>query len=164
MSDVRRMTIWATTRRPSTRTYSTRSSANTPAPELVDEERVANKFIPTVQKARRGDHRRPPRLEREFRRSAAIDHVHDWVNGTPDDDGSRWPLLGWLLRRRRGPHLELPCTCSDGEWKIVEGLEVNDFSRERIDASVGELREERDAVRELGLISLPRALPRSEVG
>ena len=45
-----------------------------------------------------------------------------------------------------------PCTCSGGEWKIVEGLEINDFSRQRIDASVAELTEERDAVDELGLL------------
>jgi malate dehydrogenase len=45
-----------------------------------------------------------------------------------------------------------PCRCSDGEWKIVEGLEIDDFSRQRIDASVAELEEERDAVASLGLI------------
>jgi malate dehydrogenase len=45
-----------------------------------------------------------------------------------------------------------PCTCSNGEWKIVEGLEIDDFSRRRIDASVAELREEREAVSQLGLV------------
>jgi malate dehydrogenase len=45
-----------------------------------------------------------------------------------------------------------PCECSGGEWKVVEGLEVPDFSRERIDATVDELKEERDAVKGLGLI------------
>ena len=45
-----------------------------------------------------------------------------------------------------------PCTCADGEYSIVEGLEIDDFSRERIDASVAELREERDTVAELGLV------------
>jgi len=45
-----------------------------------------------------------------------------------------------------------PCTCSGGEFAIVEGLEIPEFSRERIDASVAELREERDAVKELGLV------------
>ncbi len=45
-----------------------------------------------------------------------------------------------------------PCTCSGGAYQIVQGLEINDFSRARIDASVGELAEEREAVRELGLI------------
>jgi malate dehydrogenase len=46
-----------------------------------------------------------------------------------------------------------PCTCSNGEWSIVQGLDIDDFSQGRIDASVAELEEERDAVRELGLIS-----------
>jgi malate dehydrogenase len=45
-----------------------------------------------------------------------------------------------------------PCTCSNGEWSIVQGLEINEFSRGKIDASVAELMEERDAVRDLGLI------------
>ncbi len=45
-----------------------------------------------------------------------------------------------------------PCTCSGGEWEIVEGLEIDDFSRQRIDASVGELVQERDAVKDLGLL------------
>ncbi len=55
-----------------------------------------------------------------------------------------------------------PCTCSGGEWKVVEGLEIDDFSRERIDASVAELKEERDAVKELGLSS--RSASRSARG
>jgi malate dehydrogenase len=45
-----------------------------------------------------------------------------------------------------------PCTCGGGDWTIVEGLEIDDFSRQRIDASVDELRQERDAVRELELV------------
>jgi malate dehydrogenase len=45
-----------------------------------------------------------------------------------------------------------PCVCSDGEWKIVEGLEIPEFSRTRIDASAAELREEREAVAALGLV------------
>ena len=45
-----------------------------------------------------------------------------------------------------------PCTCSGGEWQLVDGLEIDDFSRPRIDASVSELQEERDAVRQLGLV------------
>jgi len=46
----------------------------------------------------------------------------------------------------------LPCTCAGGEWSIVEGLDIDDFSRERIDATVNELREERDTVNRLALI------------
>jgi malate dehydrogenase len=45
-----------------------------------------------------------------------------------------------------------PCRCTGGEWELVEGLEINDFSRERIDNTVAELKEERDSVKELGLI------------
>ena len=85
--------------------------------------------------------------------SAAIDHVHDWVNGTPEGD---WVSMGvpsdGSYDIEEGLISGFPCTCSGGEWKVVEGLEIDDFSRERIDASVNELKEERDAVKELGLV------------
>ena len=85
--------------------------------------------------------------------SAAIDHVHDWVNGTPEGD---WVSMGvpsdGSYDVAEGLISGFPCTCSGGEWKVVEGLEIDDFSRERIDASVGELASERDAVKDLGLI------------
>ena len=86
--------------------------------------------------------------------SAAIDHVHDWVLGTP---GGRLGLdgdpLGWLLRGRGGHHLGLPVhVLRTASRSIVEGLEIDDFSRERIDASVDELRGERDTVKNLGLV------------
>ena len=85
--------------------------------------------------------------------NAAIDHVHDWVLGTPEGD---WVSMSVPSDGSYGVEEGLvsgfPCTCSGGEWKLVEGLEIDDFSRERIDNSVNELKEERDAVRQLGLI------------
>jgi malate dehydrogenase len=85
--------------------------------------------------------------------SAAIDHVHDWVSGTPPED---WVSMSvpsdGSYEVEEGLISGFPCTCSGGEWQIVDGLEIDDFSRQRIDASVDELREERDAVAELGLI------------
>jgi len=84
--------------------------------------------------------------------SAAIDHVHDWVNGT---DGG-WVSMGVVSDGSYGVPEGLisgfPCTCADGEYKIVEGLEISDFSRSKIDASVAELVGERDTVAEQGLI------------
>ena len=82
--------------------------------------------------------------------NAAIDHVHDWVNGTQwtsssvVSDGSYGVPEGLIS--------SFPCRAVNGEWEIIQGVEINDFSREKIDASVKELTEERDAVRELGLI------------
>jgi malate dehydrogenase len=82
--------------------------------------------------------------------SAAIDHVHDWVLGTPEDD---WVSMAvpsdGSYDVEEGLISGFPCTCSGGEWKVVDGLEIDDFSRERIDATVAELKEERDAVKDL---------------
>jgi malate/lactate dehydrogenase len=82
--------------------------------------------------------------------------VHDGVifrSGTPDGD---WASMGIPSDGSYGVEEGIisgyPCTCSGGGYRIVEGLEVPDFSRERIDATVAELKEERDAVEELGLI------------
>ena len=84
--------------------------------------------------------------------NAAIDHVYDWVSGT---DGA-WVSMGVASDGSYGVPEGLisgfPCTCSDGEYKIVEGLEISDFSRTKIDASVEELVTERDTVADQGLI------------
>jgi malate dehydrogenase len=84
--------------------------------------------------------------------NAAIDHMHDWVNGT---DGS-WVSMGvpsdGSYGIQEGLICGFPCTCAGGEWSIVQGLDLDEFSRGRIDASVNELQEERTAVQELGLI------------
>ena len=85
--------------------------------------------------------------------NAAIDHVRDWVLGTPEGD---WVSMGvptdGSYGVAEGIVAGLPCACSNGEWSVVEGLEVPDFSRRRIDASAAELGEERDAVSQLGLL------------
>ena len=85
--------------------------------------------------------------------NAAVDHIRTWTMGTaPGDwvsmaipsDGSYGVPEGLIS--------SFPCTCADGNYSIVQGLDINEFSRGKIDASVAELGEERDAVRELGLI------------
>jgi malate dehydrogenase len=85
--------------------------------------------------------------------NAAIDHVHDWVLGTPEGD---WVSMAVPADGSygvgEGVISGFPCTCSGGKWSIVQGLEIDDFSRERIDRSVAELREERAAVEGLALI------------
>jgi len=84
--------------------------------------------------------------------NAAIDHVYDWVNGT----GGGWVSMGVASDGSYGVPEGLisgfPCTCEGGEYKIVGGLELTDFSREKIDASVAELVGERDTVADQGLI------------
>ena len=85
--------------------------------------------------------------------NAAIDHVHDWLLGTGQGD---WVSMGvptdGSYDLAEGVIAGQPCQCSGGEYTIVEGLEITEFSRERIDASIAELGAERDSVDELGLI------------
>jgi len=121
--------------------------------EVDDEAWIADEFIPRV--AKRGAEVIDARgsSSAASAANAAIDHVRDWVSGTPSDD---WVSMSVASDGSYGVEEGLisgfPCTCSGGEWEIVEGLEIDDFSRSRIDASVKELREERDAVSELGLL------------
>jgi malate dehydrogenase len=118
-----------------------------------DEQWIADEFIPRV--AKRGAEIIEARgaSSAASAASAAIDHVRDWALGTPDGD---WVSMAVRSDGSYGVEEGLfsgfPCTCADGEWRIVEGLEIDDFSRQRIDASVAELAEERDAVKDLGLI------------
>ena len=85
--------------------------------------------------------------------NAAIDHMHDWALGTPE--GS-WVSMGVYSDGSYGVPAGLvysfPCECKDGDWKIVQGLAIDAFSRGKMDATAKELCEERDAVRDLGLI------------
>jgi malate dehydrogenase len=85
--------------------------------------------------------------------NAAIDHVFSWVNGTPEGDWTSAAIRSdGSYGVPEGLISSFPVTSEGGQWKVVQGLEVDDFSRGRIDASVAELVEERDAVRELGLL------------
>ncbi|HEU5105713.1 MAG TPA: malate dehydrogenase [Solirubrobacterales bacterium] len=122
--------------------------------DAVDDEAwIADEFIPRV--AKRGAEIIDARgaSSAASAANAAIDHVHDWVLGTPDGD---WVSMGVPADGSygigEGIVCGMPCTCSGGEWSIVQGLDVPDFSRERIDRSVMELQEERDAVSQLGLL------------
>jgi malate dehydrogenase len=86
--------------------------------------------------------------------NAAIDHVRDWVAGTEGDDwvSMAVPSPG-AYGVEEGIISSFPCRTKNGEWEIVEGLDVPDFSRERIERTVNELKEERDAVRGLSLVT-----------
>jgi malate dehydrogenase len=85
--------------------------------------------------------------------NAALDHIYNWVNGTPDGD---WVSMAVPADGSYGVGEGIfsgyPCTCAGGKYTIVEGLELDDFSRARVDATVKELNDERDAVKQLGLI------------
>jgi malate dehydrogenase len=118
-----------------------------------DEAWIADEFIPTVGKRGAAIIEARGSSSAASAANAAIDHVHDWVLGTPDGD---WVSMAVATDGSYGIDegiiCGMPCTTSGGEYTVVQDLEITDFSRERIDASVAELREERDAVDGLGLI------------
>ena len=125
-----------------------------PAPEAVaDQAWVEQDFIPTVQKRGAAIIEARGASSAASAANAAIEHVHDWVKGTPAGD---WVSMGVASDGSYGIPAGIfaghPCTCANGEWSIVQGLEIDEFSRARIDASVKELQEEAQAVRELGLV------------
>ena len=130
------------------------SPASRPARSLDDDAWIEDDFIPTVAKRGAAIIEARGASSAASAANAAVDHVFSWVNGTA---GRRLDLGGdrlrRLVRRARGPRSRRSrSTSPDGEWEIVQGLEVDDFSRARIDASVAELVEERDAVQGLGLV------------
>jgi malate dehydrogenase len=118
-----------------------------------DHQWVEETFIPTVAKRGAAIIKARGASSAASAANAAIDHMHDWVKGTPDGD---WVSMSVPSDGSYGVPEGLissfPMTCADGEWSIVQGLEIDDFSRQRIDATAAELAGERDAVKELGLI------------
>src|SRR4051812_19693255 len=118
-----------------------------------DESWVADEYIPRVGKRGAGIIEARGASSAASAAAAAIDHVHDWVNGTADDDwvSMAVPSPG-AYDVPEGIISSFPVSVSNGEWKIVEGLDVPDFSRERITKTVNELQEEREAVAKLGLV------------
>jgi malate dehydrogenase len=124
-----------------------------PASDLVDHDWTEREFIPTVQQRGAAVLEARGASSAASAASAALDHVRDWALGTPSGD---WVSMAVCSDGSydvpEGLISGFPCTTENGAWKIVPGLDVNDFSRGRIDASVRELGEERDAVADLGLI------------
>jgi len=124
-----------------------------PARDLVDEAWIEKDFIPTVQQRGAAIIEARGASSAASAANAALDHVRDWALGTADGD---WVSMAVPSDGSYGVPEGLisgfPCTTKNGAWSIVPGLDIDPFSRERIDASVAELGEERDAVSELGLI------------
>src|SRR5580704_2482887 len=125
-----------------------------PAAEVLDDRAwLTDDFIPTVQKRGAAIIEARGASSAASAANAAIEHVHDWVLGTPAGD---WVSMGVPSDGSYGVPEGLitgfPCTCSGGAYEIVQGLDLDEFSRARIDASVAELTEERDTVKEQGLI------------
>jgi malate dehydrogenase len=152
--DVTNMTVWgnhSTTQYPDL--VNAKVGGQSAWDAIDDQAWIADEFIPRVAKRGAAIIDARGASSAASAANAAIDHVHDWVLGTPPGD---WVSMGVPADGSYGVEEGIvagfPCACSDGEWSIVEGLEVPEFSRARIDASAAELRYERDAVSQLGLV------------
>ena len=119
---------------------------------LADRAWVENDFIPTVAKRGAAIIDARGASSAASAASAAIDHVHDWVLGTSGSWTSSSVMSDGSYGLPEGIISSFPCTSENGEWKIVQGLEIDDFSRAKIDASAAELVEEKSTVASMGLI------------
>ena len=123
------------------------------AEKIADQEWLETDFIPTVQKRGAAIIEARGASSAASAANAAIDHVHDWVRGTPDGDWVSMAIPSdGSYDVEEGLISSFPVTCKDGEYEIVQGLEISDFSRNRINKTVAELAEEREAIRSLKLI------------
>jgi len=120
------------------------------AAEQVDSEWLAGTFIPEVAQRGAAIIKARGASSAASAASAAIDHVHDWVNGT--DWTSAAVVSDGSYGVPEGLISSFPVRSANGAWEIIQGVPVNEFSRGKIDASAAELAGERDAVKELGLI------------
>ncbi|MEU8121650.1 malate dehydrogenase [Spirillospora sp. NPDC049024] len=154
VADIRKMTIWgnhSATQYPDL--FHAEIAGKNAAETVNDQNWLENDFIPTVAKRGAAIIEARGASSAASAASAAIDHVHTWVNGTADGNWTSMAVVSdGSYGVPEGLISSFPVTTKDGEWEIVQGLEIDDFSRARIDASVNELSEERDAVRKLGLI------------
>ncbi|HEX2039226.1 MAG TPA: malate dehydrogenase [Acidimicrobiales bacterium] len=153
-TDITRMTIWgnhSATQYPDAFHAEVQGKS---AAELVDDQAwLENEFIPTVQQRGAAIIEARGLSSAASAANAAVEHVRDWARGTPEGD---WVSMAVPSDGSYGVPEGLissfPVTTSAGQWSIVQGLDIDEFSRGRIDASVAELGEERDTVQALGLL------------
>jgi malate dehydrogenase len=151
---ITKMTIWgnhSTTQYPDI--FHAKVAGESAAEKINDQEWLENDFIPTVQKRGAAVIEARGASSAASAANAAVDHVHDWVLGTPSGDWVSMAIPSdGSYGVQEGLISSFPVTCSDGSYEIVQGLEISDFSRSRIDVTVKELADEREAVKGLGLI------------
>jgi malate dehydrogenase len=154
VNDVTRMTIWGNH---SATQYPDLFHAEVdgrPAAEVVDDrEWLESDFIPTVQKRGAAIIEARGASSAASAASAAVDHVRDWALGTsPGDWVSMAIASDGSYGTPKGVISSFPCTCSGGRYEIVQGLDIDDFSRSRMEATWAELVEEQEAVAGMGLL------------
>jgi malate dehydrogenase len=155
VTDVARMTIWGNHSATQYPDVFHAEVGGKPAFEAVgsDQSWLESEYIPTVQQRGAAVIKARGLSSAASAANAAIDHMRSWALGTPEGD---WVSMAVPSDGSYGVPEGLvsgfPCTCAGGDYRIVQGLDLDEFSRARLDASVAELAGERDAVRELGLI------------
>jgi malate dehydrogenase len=154
VTDIKKMTIWgnhSATQYPDL--FHAEVAGKNAADVVADQGWIENDFIPTVAKRGAAIIEARGSSSAASAASATVDAARDWLLGSAADD---WVSMAVVSDGSYGVPEGLissfPVTTKDGSWEIVQGLEIDDFSRGRIDASVAELADERDAVKELGLI------------
>ena len=154
VTDITNVTIWgnhSATQYPDI--FHAKLAGENAAAKINDQAWLESDFIPTVQKRGAAIIDARGASSAASAASAAINHVHDWVLGTPEGDWVSMAIPSdGSYGVQEGLISSFPVTTSGGEYKIVQGLELSEFARTRIDASVAELAEERAAITGLGLI------------
>jgi malate dehydrogenase len=148
VSSIRRMTVWgnhSATQYPDL--FQTEADGARLWPSIADQAWLETSFIPTIQKRGAAIIEARGLSSAASAANAAIDHVRDWVRGTPAGD---WVSMGVPADGSygipEGVIYGFPCTCTDGRYSIVPGIEISEFSRARMQATLKELHEERDSI------------------
>jgi len=150
VNDIRQMTIWGNHSATQYPDISNASVDGKPAGELVDRDWLSEEFIPVVQQRGAAIIEARGASSAASAASAAIDHMHDWALGTPGDDWTSMAIpADGSYGIEPGIVYSFPVRCRDGRYEIVQDLGIDDFSRERMDATETELREERAAIEAL---------------
>ncbi|MGI8899671.1 MAG: malate dehydrogenase [Nocardioides sp.] len=154
VTDIKKMTIWgnhSATQYPDI--FHAEVAGRNAAEAVGDQQWLEDDFIPTVAKRGAAIIGARGSSSAASAASATIDAARDWLTGSPADDRVSMAVVSdGSYGVPEGLIYSYPVTTSNGDWEIVPGLEIDDFSRGRMDATAAELVEERDAVRELGLI------------
>ena len=150
VTDIRRMTIWGNHSATQYPDVNHATVKGRDAVDLLDQAWLADEFIPTVQQRGAAIIEARGASSAASAASAAIDHMHDWALGTQDDD---WVSMAIPADGSYGVEpgiiYSFPVRCSGGGYEIVQDLDIDEFSRTRMDATETELREERAAIKEL---------------
>ncbi len=154
VTEITKMTIWgnhSATQYPDL--FHAEVGGANAAEAVGDQDWLANTFIPTVAKRGAAIIEARGASSAASAASATIDAARDWLHGSAEGDWVSMAVMSdGSYGVQEGIISSFPVTTTDGDWQIVQGLDIDDFSRGKIDASVAELVEERDAVKDLGLI------------